>query len=444
MAITLGEAVVWLRAHSKDFDDALDKSEKKATSWADRVGKAVSTGAKAALIGGAAAIVGVGAALLDATNAAAEEEVGVARLAATVKATKADWATAEKAIESYLAAETKRVALDDGKGRDAINALTLSTGSYEKALKRMPLVIDFARAKNMDLVAAAELFAKVEGGNVSILSRYGIELEKGASAEEAFAAIQAKTAGQGEAYANSLIGKQEKLNIQLGNVKETIGGFLLPYATKFMEKLGDMATDLLPKVEVAIAKYGPVAVEVFETKLIPFLTTVWERLNNDVLPVLKDVFLWLGENIPKAIAIAGEVFTTLKVNVLDPLVGAITAVWQGFQSVVDWVTKAIDKVREWTGGEGAPGAGEVPTNAQGQHPFGFANGGDFVVSRPTSILVGEAYQPERVTVTPLNRAGGGRGWGAFEFHYHDESGTHQAKATNQARAWEHRYVMGLT
>jgi hypothetical protein len=444
VAITLGEAVVWLRANSKEFDDALNTSEKNTKSWADRMGDMAGKAIKVGLVSAAAAVVGIGVALVDATKAAAEEEEGVVRLAATVKATKADWGVAEKAIESYLKSETKRVALDDGKGRDAINTLTLATGDYEKALKRMPLVIDFARAKKMDLNAAAELFGKIEGGNVSILSRYGIELGKDATAEEAFAAIQAKTAGQGEAYANTLQGKQEIMNIQMGNLKETIGGFLLPYATKFMGKLAELATDALPKVEVAIAKYGPVVTEVFETKLIPFLTTAWEIITNDVVPALSTAYTWLSVNIPLAVATASGVFATLKTNVLDPLVATITAIWQGFQSVVDWVTRAIDKVREWTGGESAPGAGKVPTNAAGQRPGGFANGGDFVVNRPTSILVGEAYQPERVTVTPLNRSGGGRGWGSFEFHYHDESGSHKAQATNQARAWEHRYVMGLT
>lgn len=441
MAITLGEAIVWLKANSDSLNNALNAGKEKVKGWANTIGSTAATGIKDAISNAPMAIVGY---LDEAIKAATEEEVSVTRLATTVKATKADWGVAEKAINAYLAAETKRVALDDGDGRDAINTLTLATGDYEKALKRMPLLIDFARAKKMDLNAAAELFGKIEGGNVSILSRYGIEVAKGASAEEAFAAIHERVAGQGEAYAATMQGQQETLNIQMGNLKETIGGFLLPYATKFMGKLADLATDLLPKAEVAIAKYGPVVKEVFEEKLIPFLTTVWEKFTNDVIPAISTAYTWLSINIPLAIATASGVFTTLKTNVLDPLVTTITSVWEGFQKVVEWVTNAIDKVKEWVGTPTGTEAQWGQGKGGGASTRGFANGGDFVVSRPTSILVGEAYQPERVTVTPLNRAGSGRGWGSFEFHYHDESGSHKAQATNQARAWEHRYVMGLT
>jgi len=209
---------------------------------------AVGLGAATAVVAGAVA---AGDRLVE---MAAEEQVGIARLGAAVGATGGDWGIAEGAIESYLAAETKRIALDDGAGRESLMRLTAATGDYQRAMALLPLAADLAQAKSMDLAMASEIVGKVASGNVAVLARYGIQLEKGASAEEALAALQARFAGQAEAYGNSLVGLEAKRRITFDNMKEDLGSRLMP----LWEKFGQVTADALasPAVQSALDTIG--------------------------------------------------------------------------------------------------------------------------------------------------------------------------------------------
>jgi hypothetical protein len=70
---------------------------------------------------GGAAVVAVGAlamGIFDCAKAAGEEEVGIKRMETAVKKSGAEWNAASKDIEAYLTSALRRVALDDGAGRE--------------------------------------------------------------------------------------------------------------------------------------------------------------------------------------------------------------------------------------------------------------------------------------------------------------------------------------
>jgi len=130
-------------------------------------------------------------------------------------------------------------------------------------------------------------------------------------------------------------------------------------------------------------------------------------------------------------------------KVLDAVVDAYNAIKSAIQG-------AIDKWREWTGrqNEADAAAQENPVTGTGvgkgaYYRGNYASGGDFVVSRPTMLLAGEAYQPERVTVTPLSSGQAGDEGEGFHFHYYDYSGVNYNRAQSMAREWEYKYEMGL-
>jgi hypothetical protein len=202
----------------------------------------------AAAAGGALAI----KTLIDCGNAAAEEERGILKLKAAVEASGESWDDASAKIEDYLAAELRRTALDDGAGRESIATLTTITGDYRQALELMPLAQDLAAAKGMDLASAAQLVGRVAEGNTGILTRYGIVLQDGATSQEALAAMQATFAGQAEAYGNSTAGAQERMNIAMGNLKETVGSYVLPIMADFANTLADLASRAIPWVQNVI------------------------------------------------------------------------------------------------------------------------------------------------------------------------------------------------
>lgn len=262
----------------------------------------------AALAIGGAAVAGIGllaAGLYDAAQAAGEEEVGIARLGAAVTATGADWTTASGAIETYIASQTARAALDDGVARDALSRLTTTTGDYKQAMDLLPLAMDLAAAKNMDLATASDIVGKVAMGNTGILSRYGIVLEEGATSTEALAEMQGRFAGQAEAFGNTYQGQTQKMDIALGNLKETIGAAVLPVLTQLAGVAADFAMRAIPLVEAALAQVGPifqalfgwirdVAVPVLQA-IVNYVIDNWPLIYSTIQPIMLAVQTVIGE-----------------------------------------------------------------------------------------------------------------------------------------------------
>ncbi len=159
-----------------------------------------------------------------AAKAAAEEEKGIKRLEQTLKNNGFEGAAGD--VEKYIAKQEK-LAFADDELRDSLNDLVTATGSLEKAQTLQSTAMDLARAKNISLETATKLVGKVNAENIGVLGRYGIAIDKNATAEEALAKIREKTAGQAEGYAKSSAGAMERITNALGNVFEDIGSKVL-------------------------------------------------------------------------------------------------------------------------------------------------------------------------------------------------------------------------
>jgi hypothetical protein len=105
-----------------------------------------------------------------------------------------------KEIDNVIQKTSQLSGLDDEDLQDAFTNIVRVTGDVNKSLKLTGLAADFARAKHIEVAKAGEIVGKVAGGNTGILSRYGIQIDKGATATEALGALQQKFAGQAEAY----------------------------------------------------------------------------------------------------------------------------------------------------------------------------------------------------------------------------------------------------
>jgi hypothetical protein len=89
--------------------------------------------------------------------------------------------------------------VSDDKATNALQSLTEITGSAANALNLLQVSEDIAAAKHMDLVTAAELVGRAYEGNTTMLTRYGIVLQQGASGTEAIAELQQRFGGQAAA-----------------------------------------------------------------------------------------------------------------------------------------------------------------------------------------------------------------------------------------------------
>ena len=186
---------------------------------------------------------GMGAAFLGAAavaiKAAADEEVGVTRLAQALHNSGREWdelrgegVTLGDQIEANIAQMEHMTGFSDGEMRDALSVLIAQTGDVEEAMGRMALAQDFARGTGMDLATASKLMGKVTDENVNVFKKFGLAVEKGTSQTELFAMMQKKFGGQAEAFGKTAAGQMVIFKNQVDNLVEDLGGMLLPVFTE--------------------------------------------------------------------------------------------------------------------------------------------------------------------------------------------------------------------
>lgn len=124
--------------------------------------------------------------------------------------------------------------------------------------KLIPLIQDFATAKQMDLAGAADLVTKTLAGEMNALGRYGIKVEGAAGSAERFEMIQKGLndafGGQAEAAAKVGTAALVQLENQYGNLLEVIGKLTISQQnqegsfTKILTNATKGVTNFLSKV----------------------------------------------------------------------------------------------------------------------------------------------------------------------------------------------------
>lgn len=284
---------------SKDLGklhDSLDKVDKKSGS----------TGRNMAKLGGIIAIGVVGAAvglvaiLGKAAAAAAEEQKGVVKLSAALKANDKSFTGNMAAIDAAIDAGEKLAFTDDDL-RDSMAFLVTKTKDANEALALQQTAMDLSRLKGIDLTSASEMLTKAMDGSSKILKQLGIDLPATATQQERLAAIQKAAAGQAEAYGNTAAGAQEAMQIAIDDTVEELG-----------------------------------------TAFLPILKDVALFVRDVVVPAIKSVITsvrnWLTANKPLVDGVKSFVETVLKV-----FVGVLGALFTALGKIVDWITsnKAI-------------------------------------------------------------------------------------------------------
>ena len=242
--MNIGDVFLGLRADStKGFEKDVVKAAERT---GDKAGKTLGDRLKNALspknlaIGAGVGVLGAQVLnfLGDAAQAAREENAAIATLTQSIKANDEAWDGNIDAVEEVIA-KRQDLAFSDDEQRESLRKLVSQTKDVNKALELQRTAMDLARLRGIDLAAASDLIGKVYGGNLGILARYGIQLEKGTTKTEALAEIQRRAAGQAEAYAKTELGQQERLQIALDNRVEDIGRKLLPALNELTQFLID-------------------------------------------------------------------------------------------------------------------------------------------------------------------------------------------------------------
>lgn len=258
---------------------------------------------------------------------------------------------AQKDIREFGARMQKMGGIADEVAAQGVSKLTQITGDYTKAQKAAMIAADLSIFKNIDYGTAVDIVGKVLSGNTGILGRYGIQLEKGATIEQAMAALAGKTAGQYAASGKTLVGQTKILKESIGDLQENIGQALAPALTKILliitpliEKFVSWAEknpDLLAKI-VLVA--GGVTLLVaglgFLGMAIPIVVT-W-------IGFLSTALMFLAANPIGLVIVAVGALVTAGVLLYknwDKVSQYLKDTWDGikmiFKSNIDWIMSKL-------------------------------------------------------------------------------------------------------
>lgn len=320
--------IVWL-GDSKDFErslknvgDGLDKSSSRFKKFG-----------KAAAVGVGAGLAAAGAAMKSFADKAIESEKSQAALEAQMKAMGLSYKDHADEIDTVIKKTSKLAGLDDEELADAFTNVVRVSGDVNKSLKQMGLVADFARAKQLDAAKAAEIIGKVMGGNTGILSRYGITLKEGATAQEALGELQRRFAGQAEAYGNTTAGAQDKFRVAVENLQESLGAKLLPIIAKVAEAL----VGFIEGIENGTGAGGKMIAWVKEAveNIVAFAKGF-----DDALGITEHV-------IPAIVDLVKGIATAVR-GVVDVIKGIINGdfslVWDGMKAIVQGAWDAVTAI----------------------------------------------------------------------------------------------------
>lgn len=216
---------------SKQAGDATLSLEEKI----DKLGKSIALGysAKKVLDFAKAA---VDAAMDD---AASQKTLAIA-LKNTAGATDENVASAEE----WITAMQQQKVFADTDLRAALATLTGATGDVAEAQDLMSLAMDTARAKGVPLATVADALAKAHSGNTRALLSLVPGLKQAGEKTIDFATAQERlneqVKGQAEAFAATDAGKLEAMNLQWGEMQETIGTALLPAMSQLIGVVSDI------------------------------------------------------------------------------------------------------------------------------------------------------------------------------------------------------------
>jgi hypothetical protein len=183
--------------------------------------------------GGFVAFAGATEFLRSSIDAARDAGVSQRSLAAQMKASGESFTASQGRIEKAgLALEKFGFTSEDSA--KALTVLERGSGSITRAISLQGAAADLARAKNLDLADAANVLAKVFGGQETALRRAVPGLDKHAHGLDLIAQAQQRLAGQAKAGTT----EAERFHATLHDTEVIIGTALLPTLNKFLESVG--------------------------------------------------------------------------------------------------------------------------------------------------------------------------------------------------------------
>ena len=333
------EVKVNIVGNSRGLSRAFRQAEKDSNSFGRRMSRGLGRGVGIVAAGFAGATVAAGAfaayGLVKSAKAAADAEASNARLAQQLKLVGDTSAKSRAKIDKTVESLSLMSGFDDEDIQDGFTNILRTTGDVQTAMEAAAVATDLAASKpGMSVEAAGRIIAKVMGGNVGALKKYGIAVEKGMNPTEALALLQRKVGGQAEAFGNTSAGAMAKLQVATENAQEKIGAALAPA----LIEVANAAAKYLPGIAASISTYVGQAIMWLRAnwpQIRQVLATVWDwyrtYVQAVVVPAFRAVIAGVGalvgfvrQHMPEIRAAAQAAFGWIQTNIV-PTVRTVAA-----------------------------------------------------------------------------------------------------------------------
>lgn len=384
MAITVARLQAVLAADTGQFDKAMDQSQSK-------MGKV----SKAAGIAGAAIVGGLAVGMKKSVDAARESEKAQVSLESSLKSANISYKVHGKAIDEAIQKTSKLAALDDEDLSESFSKLVRTTKDVKQATDGMSLAANIARARHISLSAATKAVERAYNDSDAALKRFGISvpkvttasdqmkkrvdelrdslkgtkgatreaieaqidqakfslrqaaaIDKHATAQNSIAAAQKQFAGAAEAYGKSGAGAQERMQVAVENLEESMGTLLLPMITTVstaVAKAAEFFTEHEKIAKVLVITIGSLGGALLVLSGIVKVATAIQVIFNSVLfanPIGLIILALVA--FGAALVVAYKKSETFR-NIVD---GALDVVKKAFDAVKTAIDKVIDAF-EW-------------------------------------------------------------------------------------------------
>lgn len=325
----------------------------KFTGVMKSAGKVAAVGLVAGLAGAAYAGVKFG-------KAAAEDQQQAALLAGQLK--RSAGATDEQvaATERWISAQGVSKGVADDDLRPALARLATATGDVGKAQDLASLAMDVSAGTGKSLASVSTALMKAQNGQVSSLSRLGIQTKNAAgetlSMKDAVAEMSHQFGGAATQKANTLQGKMDRLKLVMRETGEAIGYKLLPIASTLA---GFFLNKLIPVVSDAVDYFGKIA-KIGWGKLKEAGGAIKDFFSNGKghaalaasIDIIKDAAGKIHTGFEKAADAVGRIktaigkidFSNLDSKKIGELIG--TAISVGLDKIVELAPKATKAIKD--------------------------------------------------------------------------------------------------
>lgn len=376
-----------------DTDDKASRKIQGVHGALDKLSKLAAGALAGAAAVGAAAVYELGNVLLDSVQAAMEAQAAQAQLAAVIKSTGGvAGVTADMA--NRLASELQNVTrFEDDAVLGAENVLlTFTNIGREVFPDAVWAAADLSQALGQDLQTSVIQLGKalndpIEG--VGALQRVGVSFTE-AQKEQIKALVEAgKTmdaqkiilqelqkefGGSAKAAGETFAGKLDILRNKFGDVKEAIGGALIPALTTLVDQLGPKLLEWAGNFATWVETDGARAL----TDLVDGFVELLPKID-DVAKIIGDFLTANVNDLAEAWAFLQQTLTDLQ-PVFEFFAQMVSDFVEDWNALVKSINDAIDAFNRWRGatnaGGGSSGAGGPNAPLYNNPTGGYYHGGN--------------------------------------------------------------------